>query len=156
MPSLLGTDVAANYGRMISPENYTVDGNNVRTWTGPYTQFGTRQIKFLKVVGVHDGGAVHFEYETLAALGDGYTAPLSVYSKAVRAIQTMAEIYAVGIPDSVGFIAIVAADTENNASVDSNGQEGTYNALEAVVKAAIGADTSVTISALSFDGVAIS
>lgn len=156
MPSLLGTDVAANYGRMISPENYTVNGSNVRTWTGPYTQFGTRQLKFLKVVGVHSASAIDFSDETLSAAGDGYTAPNSLYSKALRAIQTMAEVYAAGIPDAAGFIVIVAADTENNASVNSNGQEGTYNAMEAVVKASVEADTSITISALTFDGVAIS
>lgn len=156
MPSLLNTDVAANYGRLISPENYTVDGNNVRTWTGPYTQLGTRQLKFLKVVGVHNGGAVNFTNETLAAAGNGYTASLSLYSKAIRAIQTMAEVYAAGIPDATGFIVVVAADTENNADVDGHVQTGSYNGLEAVVKASVEADTSITITALTFDGVAIS
>ena len=148
MPSLLGTTVAANYGTMKSAENYTVDASNVRTYTGPYTQFGTRQLKFLKITAVHDGAAVNFSTT--------YTASNSNFSKAVRSIQQVAEIYAVGTPDATGFIAIVAADTANGAETSSNVQATTYGQLEAFIKAAVEADTSATVVELTFDGVAIS
>jgi len=147
MPSLLGSTVAANYGRMISTENYT-ESNGVRTYTGPYTQFGTRQLKFLKVTAVHNGGAVDFSAT--------YTASNSALSKAVRAIQGFAEVYMVGIPDATGFIAVVAGDTANGAEANSNVQATTYGAMEAAIKAAVEADTSATVAELTFDGVAIS
>lgn len=154
MPSLLGTTVAANYGTMKSPENYTVDGSNVRTYTGPFTQFSTRQLKFLKVVGVESDGSTAVNFSTT------YTASNSDFSVAVRAIQTMAEIYAVGTPDSTGFIVVIAADTANS-SESANGTNPiatTYGLLEAVVTAnlANGGSAATTITELAFDGVAIS
>jgi hypothetical protein len=150
MPSLLGSTVAANYGTMKSSENYTVDGSNVRTYTGPFTQFGTRQLKFLKITAVHDGAAVNFSTT--------YTAANSDYSVAVRAIQNVAEVYAVGTPDATGFIAIIAADTANGSDTATGTQPITtgYGVLEAAIKAAVEADTSATVVELTFDGVAIS
>jgi hypothetical protein len=148
MPSLLDTTVATNYGRMVSTENYT-ESAGVRTYTGPYTQFGTRQLKFLKVEAVHSEGAVNFANETLAAAGAGYTAKNSLFSKAVRAIQTTAEIYLVGTPGSAGFIVAVATDTENTAGAVNNVADGTYSVLEAAIKSSIGADESVTVTALT-------
>ena len=160
MPSLIGTDslsgvnVAANYGRMISTENYTVDGSNVRTWTGPYTQFGTRQLKFLKITAVTgDTGST-----SAVNFSTSYTTALSNFAKAVRAIQNFAEVYAVGIPDSVGFIAVVAADTGNGAEPSSNVQATTWGALEAAIASACatGTGAAATVAELTFDGVAIS
>jgi hypothetical protein len=146
MPSLLNTTVATNYGRMVSTENYT-ESAGVRTYTGPYTQFGTRQLKFLKVTAIHDSAAVNFS--------TSYTDKNSDFSLAVRAIQNYAEIYAVGTPDATGFIAVVAADTANGA--DSGNTQGTgYGLMEAAIKAAVEADTSATVVELTFDGVAIS
>jgi hypothetical protein len=154
MPSLLGTTVAANYGTMKSPESYTVDASNVRTYTGPFTQFGTRQLKFLKVTAVtgDTGSTSAVNFSTT------YTAAFSNFAKAVRAIQQVAEIYAVGTPDSTGFIAVVAADTANGAETSSNVQATTYGQLEAYIAAACatGTGAAATVSELDFDGVAIS
>ena len=152
MPSLLGTTVAANYGTMKSPESYTVDGSNVRTYTGPFTQFGTRQLKFLKVVATESNGSSAVDFSST------YTAANSDFSVAVRTIQTVAEIYAVGTPDSTGFIVVVAADTANGAEANSNVQATTYGALEAALVTALanGGSSTATVSELTFDGVAIS
>ena len=73
-----------------------------------------------------------------------------------NSIQQVAEIYAVGTPDSTGFIAVVAADTANGAETSSNVQATTYGQLEAFIKAAVEADTSATVVELTFDGVSIS
>jgi hypothetical protein len=92
MPSLIGTTVATNYGRMVSTENYS-ESAGVRTYTGPYTQFGTRELKFLKVTAVESDGSTATNFSTT------YTAANSDYALAVRAIQGYAEVLAVGIPD---------------------------------------------------------
>jgi hypothetical protein len=150
MPSLLGSTVATNYGRMISTENYS-ESAGVRTYTGPYTQFGTRQLKFLKVVGVESDGSTAVNFSTT------YTASNSDFSLAVRAIQVYAEVYAVGTPDSTGFIVVIADDTRNGA--DSGNTQGTgYGLMEAAVTAnlANGGSAATTITELTFDGVAIS
>jgi len=131
MPSLVGSTVAANYLK-----------------AAPSTQFGTRQLTFLKVTAVHSAAAVDFSAT--------YTASNSTFSKAVRAIQNFAELYAVGTPDATGFIVIIADDTKNGAEANSNVQATTYGAMEAAIKAAIEADTSATVAELTFDGVAIS
>jgi hypothetical protein len=139
---------------MKSPESYTVDGSNVRTYTGPFTQFGTRQLRFLKVVGTESDGSTAVDFSAT------YTAANSDFAVAVRTIQTMAEIYAVGTPDSTGFIVVVAADTANS-SASGNGTNPiatTYTLLESAIVAALGngGSSSSTVSELTFDGVAIS
>ncbi len=151
MPSLIGSTVAANYGRMVSTENYSESGG-VRTYTGPFTQFGTRQLKFLKVVAVESDGSTATNFATT------YTAANSDYALAVRAIQAFAEVYAVGTPDSTGFIAVIADDTRNGAEANSNTQATTYGALEAAIVAnlANGGSSAATVTELTFDGVAIS
>jgi hypothetical protein len=152
MPSLLDTTVATNYGRMVSTENYT-ESAGVRTYTGPYTQFGTRQLKFLKVTAVtgETGSTSAVNFST------SYTNKNSTFSLAVRSIQNFAEVYAVGTPDGTGFIAVIAADTANGA--DSGNTQGTgYGLLEGVIAAACatGTGAAATVVELTFDGVAIS
>lgn len=154
MPSLLGTTVAANYGTMKSTENYTVDGNNVRTYTGPFTQFSTRQLAFLKVVATESNGSSAVDFSAT------YTASNSDYSVAVRTIQQVAEVYAVGTPDATGFIVVVAIDTANSSDTATGTQPVTtgYGVLEAALVAALanGGSSTATVTALAFDGVAIS
>ena len=135
MPSLIGTDVAANYLK-----------------TSPSTQFGTRQLTFLKVVATESDGSTAVDFSS------SYASSNSDFSIAVRTIQTMAEIYAVGTPDATGFIVIIADDTKNGAAANSNTQGTTYGALEAAIVAnlANGGSSSATVSELTFDGVAIS
>lgn len=74
--------------------------------TKPSTRFATRQLAFydVNISGVHTN----------------YADSNSVYTRAVRAIQTQAEIYAVGLPASDHFIVVVAQDTANDGqSVDA-------------------------------------
>jgi hypothetical protein len=142
--------VSANAGRLVSHENFSTSGIT-RTYTGPYTQFGTRQLTFLKVVAVGSDGS------TAVNFGTTYVNSGSDFSLAVRAIQTYAEIFAVGIPDATGFIVVVAADTANGAD-SGNTQAATFGLMEAAVTAstAKGGSAATTITVLTFDGVAIS
>jgi hypothetical protein len=138
---------------MKSPENYTVDGSNVRTYTGPFTQFGTRQLTFLKITAVtgDTGSTSAVNFSTT------YTAAFSNFAKAVRAVQNFNEIYAVGTPDATGFIVVIADDTKNGA--DSGNTQGTgHGLLEAAIAAACatGTGAAATVAELTFDGVAIS
>lgn len=74
--------------------------------TKPSTRFATRQLAFYNV---HISGVGTDAYDSN-----------SNYTKAVRAIQTQAEIYAVGEPTADDFIVVVAQDTANDGqSVDA-------------------------------------
>jgi hypothetical protein len=105
----------------------------------------------LKVVAVESDGSTATNFSTT------YTNSNSDFSLAVRAIQTYAEVYAVGTPDATGFIVIVATDTANGAD-SGNTQAATFGLMEAAVTAnlANGGSSATTISVLTFDGVAIS
>jgi hypothetical protein len=78
--------------------NPTVTANYART--KPSTRFSTRQLQIL-VIGI------------TGVATDPY-APNSLYSKAVRGIQTAAEIQMLGEPSSDYFIVVVALDTLND------------------------------------------
>jgi hypothetical protein len=136
MPSLLTTDVAANYGRMTAQDSYS---------TGPaFSNFGTRSLRLLKVVTT--GGTNNLTLGSDGATG-AYTDANSVFSRCVRAIQTMAEVYVVGVPDATSFLILVTGDTVNDASVGSNVANTTYNALEAVIGASMNTGGSATVTA---------
>ena len=136
MPSLLGTYVAANYGRMTSQDTY---GGLT------YNNFGTRNLAFLKIISTGGTPAVDFTAATgpdtdasnisgyaqqissfnPATSGSAQTATTiawadsnSYFSVAVRTIQQFAEVYMVGLPyttasTSTGFVVAVSLDTAN-------------------------------------------
>ena len=145
MPSLIGADagsgvnVAANYLK-----------------TSPSTQFGTRALKFVKVV-VSGGTPVDLTKQTGSS--GAYTDANSYFSTAVRTIQQYAEIYAVGRPATSGglsFTVVVADDTQNSAGTpDAHVQDGTYSLLEAALLAALGNWSSgvVTLTAMDLNGI---
>jgi len=137
MPSLLGTYVAANYGRMTSLDTY---GGIT------YNNFGTRNLAFLKVVVT---GTVNLSAatgpDTDASNISGYANQVSsfnpainqtattiayadsnsYFSVAVRTIQQFAEVYMVGTPYYNGstassFIVAISLDTANSAAASSN------------------------------------
>ena len=143
MPSLLGTTVTANYNRVVGP-TYTVSGD-VRTYTGPFSSFGTRILKFYKVAAVHNSGAVNFTKAKLDASGV-WSDSGSLFALAILALQQFGEVFYVGTPGTGGFIVALADDTANSAEANSNEQAATFGAMEAAIKAAIGADTSVTVT----------
>ena len=133
MPSLLGTYVAANYGRMSSQDTY----GGVT-----FSNFGTRNLAFIKVV---SSGSPSPSVDFTAAAGtdtdasavSGYAVPLtynwqdsnSAFSVAVRTIQQYGEIYFVGTPVTASFTVAVAIDTMNSAAVGSNTQVQSYPTL---------------------------
>ena len=163
MPSLLNTTVAANYGRMLPQQTY---GSGAL-----YSNFGTRQLRFIKVVATSDGSAALSFVDT--TYGNGTTGALSAFSLAVRALQTCAEIYMIGTPGSAGFIAAVSDDTDNdNDTSNGNISNAGNGIIEANILASLkggtdGAGTgaycngsgTVTVTSLTIgasNGVAIS
>ena len=133
MPSLLGTYVAANYGRMTSQDTY----GGVT-----FSNFGTRNLAFIKIVASGSPtNALDFTAaagpDTDASAVSGYAQPLtynwqdsnSYFSVAIRVIHQFAEVYFVGTPTSTAFVVAVAIDTANSAAASSNLEVGTYPTL---------------------------
>jgi hypothetical protein len=113
MPSLLDTTVTTNYLKTL-----------------PTTQFGTRALRFI---------CVTVSGVDLAADSDMSN---SLYTKAVRALQVGAEVYAVLAPSATQFVAIISDDTVNDSDVGTN-VPGGFGDLEAVILAAMGTGTVV-------------
>ena len=151
MPSLMGADagsgvnVAANYLKAVES-----------------TQFATRGLRFVKVTAVHSAAAVDFSKAVLAGTGV-YTTSNSIYQKGLNALMGFVEVYASFAPGTGGFIVAIADDTANDGNQggqnpDASISNNPFTAAEAAVKAAIGADTSVTIAsvAVAASGISIS
>jgi len=140
MPSLLGTTVAANYGKMTAQHTYGIGEN--------YTNFGTRQLSLIKVA--VSGGSNDMRYADGATSSTSYTDASSLFSKAIRTLQNFAEVYAVYAPVAGGFLAIVALDTANSSDSgngETDGAIGTgYGLAETAIAAALNASASVTIT----------
>lgn len=113
MPSLVGTAAATNYLK-----------------TSPSSQFGTRKLLYLQINAGTD-------------VGTNYQNSDSNYSKAVRALQTVCEVYALGIPNSTDFTAIVAYDTTPLEANQQPEDEDRINTIEAVLNDALGTTTNV-------------
>jgi hypothetical protein len=94
----------------------TAGSNSLKT--AERTQLGTRELSTIKVL--VGGTAADVRYQDGASSGLSYTLSNSVYSAAVRALQSFGEVYAVYAPVATGFIAIVATDTLNS-SASANG-----------------------------------
>jgi hypothetical protein len=114
MPSLLGTYVAANYGRMTSQDTY---GGTT------YSNFGTRNLGFFKVT---LSGGTPPDFTTGAGPTGVYTVAnnatdsLDYFAVAIRTIQQYGEIYFVGTPTAQNFVFAMALDTANDAAANSN------------------------------------
>lgn len=91
MPSVIGTDATSGVN---------VAANYLKA--RPSTRFATRQLAFFDV--------------QISEVATNYADANSLYSKAIRAVQQNAEIYAVGEPASDHFIVVVAQDTANDGS----------------------------------------
>lgn len=142
MPSLLGTTVAANYGRMTTQDTYAT-GNS-------YSNFGTRNLRFAKAV--VSGGSSN-DLTTADGSTGSYTASNSLFSKAVRALQQYGEIYFVGVPSATAFVFAVSEDTLNDADSGNTSNSG-YGLLETAIAAAVGSGT-VTVTTLTATGASI-
>jgi hypothetical protein len=113
----------------------------------PSTRFSTRQLAFveIEVTGCH----------TNPYLSD------SLYSRAIRGVQAVAEVYAVGTPASNKFMVVIAQDTDgadDNNDIDL-GSDNSQSMADAVRYSVQGNDDlELTINAnykrLSGDGFA--
>jgi hypothetical protein len=130
------TGVAANYLRMPAQDQYATGAE--------YSNFATRSLRLIKVV--TSGGTNDLRYGADGATGT-YKDTNSVFGRAVRALQTMGEVYLVGQPDATTFMALVAGDTVNDAETSSNVAATTYGAMEAVIAASLNASGTCTITA---------
>ena len=102
----------------------------------PSTRFSTRQLAFVEVevTGCHTN----------------YTNPDSLYSRAIRGVQAVAEVYAVGIPSANKFMVVVAQDTDgaddnNDIDIGSGDAQSMTNAVSASVQGS--GDLELTIAA---------
>ena len=150
MPSLLGTTVAANYGRMTAQQTY--GSGNI------YSNFGTRQLRFVKVAITSATNA------DLSKGADGqtgtYTESLSMFATAIRGIQQFAEIYFVGVPTSAGFVIAVSDDTDNdndknNGNVSNAGNGLIEDAVQQAIAAYAGSSATATATTLTASGITI-
>jgi hypothetical protein len=103
----------------------------------PSTRFSTRQLAFveIEVTGCHTN----------------YTATDSLYSRAIRGVQAVAEVYAVGLPSANKFMVVVAQDTDgaddNNDGLDG-GDSDSQSMTDAVSASVQGSgDLELTIAA---------
>jgi hypothetical protein len=119
------------------------DGTN---GVGPYTRFGTPQLQALKII----SATINFTTTPAAVNSNLY--------KAVTALQSLAEVYYVGIPTASGanqFIAMVHINKTDDGDGfgASSAADGTYDNLEEVISIAItGSDGDVTITNSTLTG----
>jgi hypothetical protein len=113
---------------------------------GPYTTFGTPKLQAIKVI------SSAYNFTTTPTIAN------SILSKAVFALQSLAEIYYVGVPTASGanqFIALIninKSDTGALYGATSGQPDTTYTNLEAVILAALGGSGSVTITNSTLTG----
>lgn len=128
MPSLLTTDIAANY-RIASPG----------------TKFGTRELLHLLITVANTDLT-----DTDAVDGN--------FARAVQAIQTIGEVYAIGQPTfgegASNFTVIVSADTFADNNYNDNPGNGTADSTNVDQVLSILFNESVTISTTTMLGLA--
>ena len=129
MPSLYGTTVTANYGKMTAQQTYGTDNN--------FSNFGTRNLRFLSVAATSNGSAaIDFSSTTVYA-----TTGFTDFAAAVRTLQTIGEIYLFGPGGSAGFLVAVSGDTlADGTSVASSSPS--YTAIQTAIVAALKANVT--------------
>ena len=134
---LSGIKVDANARRLLG------DG---ASGAGPYTRFGTPQLQAIKII------SASINFTTTPTIVN------SNLSKAVRALQDLAEVYYVGVPTASGanqFIALVhlnKTDTGDGFGASSSA-DGSYENLEDAIGAALGtAENDVTVTNSTLTG----
>lgn len=143
MPSLFGTQVTSNYGKMTPQQTYGTGIN--------FTNFATRNVRFISISVA--GGVNDLTKGADGATGS-YEDSLSLYSKAVRALQTTAEVYMVFVPSATAFVAVVADDTANDSNAGTNQPSG-WGDTEAAITANLNAGVTVTIKNGTWAGEAV-
>lgn len=113
---------------------------------GPYTSFGTPKLQAIKVV------SATINFTTTPTVSN------SNLSKAVTALQGLAEIYYVGIPTASGanqFVALVNINKTDagDGYAASGSADGSYENIEDVIGAALGtAENDVTVTNVTLTG----
>ena len=113
---------------------------------GPYTSFGTPKLQALKII----SATKNFTTTPTATNSD--------LAKAVFALQSLAEIYYVGVPTATGanqFVALVNLNKTDSGDGYANANElGTsYENLEDAIRAALGtAEDDITITEVALAG----
>ena len=139
------------YGTTATGTSVAVDANARRilgdgsAGVGPYTSFGTPKLQAIKII------SSAYNFTTTPTIAN------SILNKAVAALQSLAEVYYVGIPTASGanqFIALVNINKTDSGDGYANANElgTTYNNLEAVILAALGGSGSVTITNSTLTG----
>ena len=122
-------------------------GANAYKNENPFTRFGTRSIRFVKVV-VSGGTPVNISTTP--------TITNSNLSKLVRSAQNYGELCVVGTPSATGVILGFYDDTINDGSAASPSlSDASYAKMEAEVYAALGSWGSgvVTVTTVVPDGI---
>ena len=110
---------------------------------GPYTSFGTPTLVAIKVV------SATINFTTTPTIAN------SNMSKAVTGLQSRAEVYYVGKPDSGPnqFVALIHSEDSGNGYGASTSMDGTYENLEDAIGAALGvAENDITITEIVLTG----
>lgn len=137
MADLYGTIASVNTRKLLG------DG---AAGVGPYTSFGTPKLQALKII----SATINFTTTPTAENSNVY--------KAVSALQSLAEIYYVGIPTASGanqFIALVNINkTDNGDGYATYGSDdGSYENIEDAIGAALGtAENDVTVTNVTLTG----
>ena len=121
MPSVIGTDSGSGIN---VAANYLV--------ATPSTKFSTRELAFIVI-----------DYDNNNYFDDGYASD-SNFSRVVRAMQIVAEVYAVGTPSNGVVTIVVAKDTTSDGDNTSiNGLENAFaNTIRQQLQAGgVGPDT---------------
>ena len=116
MANLIGTNFARNYVKAAAT-----------------TTMGTRELAFFQV-------DMNTDVET------NYTASNSLYAQAIKGLQTVVEIYAIGRPNGSNFTVIAASDTAPRDNGDTVADGNRNSILEDAIDAATGESSRV------FDG----
>lgn len=141
MADLIGTMVAKNYQKI-----------------SPSSMFGTRELLFVKVVADNGGTSSvdltkqKFEITgpTSGSLVGTYADADSYFSRAVRALQTVAEVFFIGEPDQTSFVVAISRDTVNDGDPDVS----QYSILESAVKEGLGVGSKAPVGGVGtmYDG----
>ena len=122
--------------RFIMPSQINNPGNVVNVTanylvTKPSTRFSTRQLAFFDI--------------QVTGIATNYETSNSVFSQVVRGVQAVAEIYAVGTPNSDHVIVVVAGDT-------TSGEHTVGPAMSQTIADAVGNSATVTYVGLYGNG----
>jgi len=107
------------------------------------TSFARNYVKAAATSTMGTRELAYFQVDMNTDVETNYTDSNSLYAQAIRGLQTVVELYAIGIPNGQEFTVIAAADTAPYDSGDAPG-DGNRNAkLEAVVNAATGESSRI-------------